>query len=101
MHKKAFKFKQKVDPVGSEVDIANSFQRDYVTEDNDLNDVVNAAAAATTSYMNEQDRQAHIAKLREEYEKRRKSNKTQTILTSGLGASGSPTTSSATLLGGR
>lgn len=101
MHKKAFKFKQKFDPVGSELDIANSFQRDYVTKDDDLDNIVNAAVAANASYMNEQDRQAQIAKLREEYEKRRKANKTQTILTSGLGASGSPTTSSATLLGGR
>lgn len=99
--RKLWETKQKVDPVGSEGDLANSFQRSEFQETTDVENTVNAAQGAVTSYMNQQDREAYLAKLRDEYERRRKANKTQTILTSGTGASGTPETSRPTLLGGR
>lgn len=45
--------------------------------------------------------QEELARMRDEYDRRRRANRTQTILTSGTGASGTPETSRPTLLGGR
>lgn len=95
------RIQEQVDPVGSQGDLVNLADRSKFDGESVVRSTVNAALASETASMNEAEYQANLARLRDEYERRRRGSRTQTILTSGTGASGTPETSRPTLLGGR